>query len=231
MHLGNRNQDKEVQRKRWLKYVTYVVITGVVISSVFARLFHVTAIFIIAAGLFEMVKANYFGVTKTANPIISILIYLLVAFSFWKFSEIFATGFLLSIYFQVIIFDAFCQLTGQLIGKNKLAPKISAAKTVEGLAGGWVFCILAAILATTWIHMSCWLAIMFGILTGLTSFAGDLLGSYFKRQVKIKDYSNLLPGQGGFLDRFGSLMMTGGFYYLLKIIAPANAMLHLGILR
>ncbi|HVG41101.1 MAG TPA: phosphatidate cytidylyltransferase, partial [Chitinophagaceae bacterium] len=52
-------------------------------------------------------------------------------------------------------------------------------------------------------------------LTALFSLTGDLWASYYKRKIKIKDYSNLLPGQGGFLDRFDSLLITGAFYFIL----------------
>lgn len=219
MYLANKKQEKHIQLQRWLKYSTYVVITGIVVASIFANLFYVAAIVIIAAGLFEMLKANFSVViTRIQYVIISLFSYFLIAFGFWKFAETFNQAFLLFIYFQVFVFDGFCQITGQLIGKHKLASKISSAKTVEGLAGGWIFCIISAIPAASWIHKSLFIAIMLGLLTGLTSFTGDVLGSYFKRLVKIKDYSNLLPGQGGFLDRFGSLMMTGAVYYLLQLV-------------
>ena len=72
-------------------------------------------------------------------------------------------------------------------------------------------------LAANWISISLPVAILYGILTGLSSFAGDMLASWYKRKVNVKDYSNWLPGQGGFLDRFDSFLMTGSVYYLLYI--------------
>ena len=115
------------------------------------------------------------------------------------------------------MFDGFCQITGQLFGKHPLAPKISAAKTVEGLAGGWLFCLIAAVLAANWISISFPVAIFYGMLTAFSAFAGDMLASWYKRKVNVKDYSNWLPGQGGFLDRFDSFLMSGLLYYLLYI--------------
>ncbi len=72
-------------------------------------------------------------------------------------------------------------------------------------------------LLPNWISISLPVAVLYGILTGLSSFAGDMLASWYKRKVNVKDYSNWLPGQGGFLDRFDSFLMTGLIYYLLYI--------------
>lgn len=100
-------------------------------------------------------------------------------------------------------------------------PKISPAKTWEGLAGGWIFCVIAAILAAGWLktgYVTVYFGLVCGMITGFVSLCGDLLASYYKRKVKIKDYSNWLLGQGGFLDRFDSFLVTGAVYYFLYIV-------------
>jgi phosphatidate cytidylyltransferase len=216
MHLGNKKQSRQVQRQRWLKYATYLIITAAVITCIFTSTFIYCAIVIAAVGLFEVVGANFRGVVNIKQATFSIFVYSAVAFGFIGFAQSFNNTFLLFIYFQVFVFDAFCQVTGQLAGRHKLAPTISPTKTVEGLAGGWTFCILTAVVARSWVHQSLFMALLSGTLTGLTSFIGDIAGSYFKRLVKVKDYSNLLPGQGGFIDRFGSLMVTGAVYFLCR---------------
>jgi phosphatidate cytidylyltransferase len=216
MHLGNKKQPRQVQRERWLKYGTYVIITGAVITCIFTNMFIYCAIVIAAVGLFEIIGVNFRGDVNIKAASFSIFVYSLVAFGFIAFAQAFNNAFLLFIYFQVFVFDAFCQVTGQLAGRHKLAPTISPTKTVEGLAGGWTFCILTAVVARSWVHQSLFMALLSGTLTGLTSFIGDIAGSYFKRLVKVKDYSNLLPGQGGFIDRFGSLMVTGAVYFLCR---------------
>jgi phosphatidate cytidylyltransferase len=63
-------------------------------------------------------------------------------------------------------------------------------------------------------------AIIFGLFTSITGFSGDMLASYYKRIAGIKDYSNFLPGQGGFLDRFDSFMMSASCYCVIGLIAP-----------
>lgn len=117
-----------------------------------------------------------------------------------------------------MVFDGFSQITGQIFGKRSLSPSISPSKTVEGLLGGWLCCIGAAFMAAGWVHLSWIHALAFGLTTGFVCFCGDMLASWYKRIVKIKDYSNWLPGQGGFLDRFDSFLLTGVVYYLLQII-------------
>ncbi len=218
MHLANKKVEKKVRRQRWLKYFTYVAITGIVLASIFLDRFKIVAVIIIIAGLHEMVTVNASKwISKPMMVILSIIFYCLIAFGFWKFADTLKPPFLLFIFFQVFVFDAFCQVTGQLFGKHALAPKISPAKTIEGLAGGWIFCIISAMLASSWIKYPIIASALLGLITGLSSFAGDMLGSYFKRTLNIKDFSKLLPGQGGFLDRFGSLMMTGLLYYFLQL--------------
>ena len=218
MSVANRNAGKNVKRQRWLKYFTYIFITGAVVLGIFFHFIFPLSIAIVAACLVELVKVNFLQNNASVfRSIISFLVYLVIATGFILFVRQFQPSFLLFIYFQVLVFDGFCQITGQIFGKHQLAPKISAAKTVEGLAGGWLFCLIAAVLAANWISISIPVALFYGMLTTLSAFAGDMLASWYKRKVNVKDYSNWLPGQGGFLDRFDSFLMSGLIYYLLYI--------------
>jgi phosphatidate cytidylyltransferase len=218
MSIANKKADRKVRNQRWLKYFTYIFITGAVVLGIFYDFILVVAIVIVGASLLELIKVNFFqNRNLLLQGILSILVFAMIATGFIFFINYFQPSFLLFIYFQVLVFDGFCQITGQIFGKHQLAPKISAAKTVEGLGGGWLFCLIAAILASGWINISLTVAVLYGILTGLSSFAGDMLASWYKRKVNVKDYSSWLPGQGGFLDRFDSFLMTGLIYYLLYL--------------
>jgi phosphatidate cytidylyltransferase len=220
MAIANRKVQPIVRRQRWIKYFMYILITGVVVTSIFFHFFYILAAFIVLASFIELSKVNIAAHVKRATAVLSFLFFLPVATGFILFAVTFNEPFLLFIYFQVLVFDGFCQISGQLFGRHPLAPRISPTKTWEGLAGGWLCCIIAAILAAGWLKtgfVTIYFGILFGLLTGLVSFWGDLLASYYKRKVKVKDYSNWLPGQGGFLDRFDSLLMTGAIYYILYI--------------
>lgn len=214
MSLANKKAEAIVRKQRWLKYFSYVVITGVIIASILFHFFSWISIIVALAGAIELLLIT---IKNKPGLLFSFLIYGLIACGFIYFSFNFKTEALLFIYFQVFIFDAFGQITGQLFGKTPLVPGISPAKTIEGFVGGWVFCIVSAVLGATWVLVPFTQALLFGLLTGLTSFCGDVLASWFKRRQQIKDYSNWLPGQGGFLDRFDSLIFTGAVYYLISL--------------
>jgi phosphatidate cytidylyltransferase len=102
--------------------------------------------------------------------------------------------------------DGFAQVAGQLIGRHPLAPRISPAKTVEGAVGG----LAAAVVGSGALHglvaLPLGVAMAWGAALAAAGLAGDLGASWIKRRAGQKDYSGLLPGQGGFLDRFDSLL-------------------------
>lgn len=110
--------------------------------------------------------------------------------------------------------DAFSQLWGRLLGKHKLCPHLSPGKTVEGFLGGLLTTAGVALLCD-WVHieMSTPRVVALGVLTALGAVAGDLVFSAIKRAVGIKDFSGLLPGQGGVLDRFDSLIIAAPVFY------------------
>jgi phosphatidate cytidylyltransferase len=210
MVLANRKVDKETAGSRWLKYRTYVLITSIIFASIRFNFFWMAAALILVAGIFELKKAG--------AGLWVFVFYLVLAIGFFWFALFFDQNFQLFLYFQVMSFDAFSQITGQLIGRKRIGGKISPSKTMEGLTGGMFFCLLSALLAGNWLGLSWQISLLCGLITGISSFAGDMLASYYKRVAGIKDYSNLLPGQGGFLDRFDSFIFTGCFYMLLSIL-------------
>jgi phosphatidate cytidylyltransferase len=118
--------------------------------------------------------------------------------------------------------DVFAYFTGYLIGKHKLCPGISPKKTIEGAIGGTIGSIIICgvfgyFLANEYfIH-----CLIIGALGSVISQFGDLTASVFKRKMGIKDYGNLIPGHGGILDRFDSVLFTAPlvYYYIVIVIA------------
>ncbi len=109
--------------------------------------------------------------------------------------------------------DSGAYFIGVKFGKHKLIPDISPKKTVEGLIGGVVCCMLMFLvygdivtLAATDRVANIFALLIAGAVLSLISVFGDLLASYIKRRYKIKDYGSLLPGHGGLLDRFDSVL-------------------------
>ena len=109
----------------------------------------------------------------------------------------------------IISFDIFSYLIGSKIGKNKIAISISPNKTYEGLFGGIIFSTFISIIYSLYINLTVNLyLIIFILLIIISSFIGDMVESYFKRQNNIKNSSNFLPGHGGFFDRFDSFIIS-----------------------
>lgn len=109
-------------------------------------------------------------------------------------------------------FDTAAYLMGSKWGVHKIVPKISSKKSLEGLFAGIAAVSIVAIflpVSIPWLR-PIWISTISG-----AAFLGDLSESYFKRWVGVKDSSNLLPGHGGFLDRFDSLIMTSFFSYII----------------
>lgn len=116
--------------------------------------------------------------------------------------------------------DTFAQITGRIAGRHPLAPSISPNKTAEGFAGGIIGGTLLSFIASFVISKFA-PAVDVGMCTAvsfagtLTSSLGDLFFSYIKRSRGIKDFSNLMPGHGGILDRFDSVLFTLALFAVL----------------
>ena len=122
--------------------------------------------------------------------------------------------------FLVASNDTFAYVTGVLIGKHPMAPKLSPKKTWEGLAG--------SILFTTWIgyltfegilDLNPWVGVATGLLIVFTATTGDLIESAIKRDFAIKDMGNLLPGHGGVMDRLDSIVTSApALWMVLELV-------------
>ena len=116
--------------------------------------------------------------------------------------------------------DTFAYFTGRLLGKHKIVPQISPNKTIEGSIGGFIGCIgLTAAYGMVMnsygflTGMSIVDYLIIGISCGILSQFGDWMASSLKRYLKIKDFGNIMPGHGGALDRFDSILFIAPFVY------------------
>ena len=118
---------------------------------------------------------------------------------------------------------AYC--VGKLIGKHKMSPKLSPHKSVEGAIGGVVGAALLTALysfifkdAMGLAGNEIWLLAGISAIGALISMVGDLTASAIKRNYDIKDYGKLIPGHGGILDRFDSVIFTAPMIYFLATL-------------
>lgn len=116
---------------------------------------------------------------------------------------------------------------GVLWGKHPLAPEVSPKKSWEGLAGSLIFSLIAAILMTVFLlDLSWWVGVLLGIGLVFSDIFGDLAESQFKRELGIKDMSNLLPGHGGMMDRLDGILPSAAMTWIvLTIIVAVNGLL------
>jgi phosphatidate cytidylyltransferase len=123
---------------------------------------------------------------------------------------------LLAFFFLVLMgSDIGAFYTGRLVGKHKLAPKISPGKTWEGVGGGIVAAVAMAALAHFWFfrELSLKWALSIAAVMAVLGVLGDLTESALKRGAGAKDAANLLPGHGGILDRLDSLLFNAPLIY------------------
>lgn len=144
-------------------------------------------------------------------------IFISVIFSIFIMIREFDLNYFIYLLLITIFTDTFALVSGRFIGKNKLCEKISPNKTIEGAIGGSIF---GTIIATTFYIMiinSNANIVVIALITLLFSIIGqigDLFFSSIKRYYKVKDFSNLIPGHGGILDRFDSLIFVVMLYML-----------------
>jgi phosphatidate cytidylyltransferase len=108
-------------------------------------------------------------------------------------------------------------IAGVLFGKHPMAPVISPKKSWEGFAGSAVACVGAGIGLVAWLDGDWWVGIALGLIAVVMATLGDLVESVMKRDLGIKDMSQIIPGHGGLMDRLDSLLAT---------IAPIWLLLH-----
>ena len=131
-----------------------------------------------------------------------------------------------AIFIGAFITDTGAYFAGCFLGKHKLAPKLSPKKTVEGSIGGivatlLVFCGYAYIGNYFWDYgVNIGNLVITAISLSVISQIGDLAASAIKREMDIKDYGNIMPGHGGALDRFDSVLFVAPVFYYLNELLP-----------
>jgi phosphatidate cytidylyltransferase len=125
----------------------------------------------------------------------------------------------LTVIILVWVNDTFAYLTGSLLGRHPMTPRLSPGKTWEGFAGGVMVTLLGGwIMSLTTGTFSPWEWVILSLMTSLMSLMGDLFESGLKRNRKVKDTGAVLPGHGGILDRFDSLFFVAPVLMVLFIL-------------
>jgi phosphatidate cytidylyltransferase len=113
--------------------------------------------------------------------------------------------------------DTCAYFSGKMLGKHKLYPEVSPNKTIEGAIGGIIGCTILSLVYFYYLRINKYIyIIIFSVSASVFSQAGDLAASKIKRENNIKDFGRLLPGHGGILDRFDSVLFVApAVYYFI----------------
>ena len=189
---------------------------------------------VIVAAILLLYLCEFLSIIITKNRVpgekvygsIALVSYVVLAFTALTMSRRFENGDFLFI----LIFlgawgsDTFAFVTGKLIGKHKLSPEISPRKTIEGavgaIVGNSIFFALSALFLSTVFHKSAgiWQFALLGAILSVVGQLGDMFASSVKRHYGIKDFGNLLPGHGGVMDRFDSILGISCALYLVYTV-------------
>jgi phosphatidate cytidylyltransferase len=181
-------------------------------------LFTVIILFLLA---YTVLVRNKFTFDEAGFVILTTL-YVGIGFYFLIATRIGENGIsnILFAFFIIWATDSGAYFIGKFFGKRKLSPDISPNKTIEGAIGG----ILSAAVVAIAFHLiypfphSLWIVVLVTVLASVVGQIGDLVQSAFKRNYGVKDSGKLLPGHGGILDRFDSLLFVLPFLHLIQFI-------------
>lgn len=170
----------------------------------------------------QVVSKNMYTFDEVGFPIVSSMY---VGFGFGFFADARAEGLIVLLYGLFIVWatDIGAYMIGRKYGKNKLWPEISPNKTIEGALGGIACALAIAIVyllvfpANTYFGHNYFVMIGLTIVLSIIGQFGDLVESAIKRHFGVKDSGTILPGHGGILDRFDSMIFVFPMMYLLGI--------------
>ena len=179
-----------------------------------------TVTFIIFAFLLPMIfiKKRELYELNDALFLVGAVLFIGLSFNLFILIRNYDLNYFIYLLLVTVITDTFAMITGKYIGVNPLCPKISPHKTIEGLIGG---VLTGTFVAATFYHVVIQPAmpliplILFTILLSIIGQMGDLVFSSIKRNYKMKDFSNLIPGHGGILDRLDSFIFVSLAFVLL----------------
>jgi len=209
-----------------VKVITYLFISLIILSNINSKDFLISfelksLIFLLLVYLSLLVLVNNQESYNYKDAFYQIGIVLFIGISFNNFIHVRNIGMNLLIYLLLITIgtDSFALFIGSAFGKHKLAPLISPNKTIEGAVGGSIVGTIVASLFYIFVikeYNSIYLVITSTLVLTIIGQIGDLIKSSIKRHEGIKDFSNLIPGHGGVMDRVDSIIFVMMAYILIS---------------
>ena len=218
LYGASRRSEPFIRRERWKKFITYFFLVHVVLLCALlgARVLALLGLLILLTGAFELYQVLHQIQKGRLFFRLGISVgYFFLALGLLLFFSLSTKELAIFVYLVVATFDGFSQVLGNLFGNHQLARKISPGKTVEGTLGGLIFAAVMALLLRPLIHLGIAQTLAACAWIVIAGLSGDLLASWVKRRCGVKDFGRTLPGHGGVLDRFDSLLLAGPAALLL----------------
>jgi len=214
------------------QYIPGILITILILLTVNSEFSNPLLIAIIIIALFififEMFRSQSSAIINTAVTFLGVIYpgLFLASLIFLRsnienLSITSSAGFILTLFVSIWACDTFAYFVGVPLGKHRLFEKVSPKKSIEGAIGGLAGALLVfiAVHYFKWYSISLEMAVLSGFIVGIFGQTGDLVESWFKRDTGVKDSSSILPGHGGFLDRFDSLIFVSPIFYIIYLVA------------
>ncbi len=216
----DRRSSPERRRERRVKLAGYFAVVHAVLFCAWLGRAALGTLFlgVAAVGGAELVRAHGCGDRRVAMRSLAATLgcYGALAAGLVAFALTSAPASTVYVYLIVAAFDGFSQVAGESLGRRRLAPRVSPNKTIEGALGGLFAAVSTAVALRSLPQLDWSAATSVGALTAAAALGGDLAASWVKRRNGIKDFGTLLPGQGGVLDRFDSLLLAGSAAQMLS---------------
>lgn len=197
-----------------IRFISAVVLAGI---AYFGILFY-PEVFLSLVTVLALYELNIHFSRKNWTLFVAysaLIIYGIV--SFYEILKFYGWGYAVWLAVTVFSADTFAYLTGSILKGRKLCPSISPNKTISGLIGGVLLSTLSSIYCRNFLELDIQLYAI--LITIILSVIGDMLESYIKRSVGVKDFLRLIPGHGGLLDRLDSFILSSIFLFMyLSII-------------
>lgn len=184
-------------------------------------------IFAVVASILFLIACRLFGprngmIMSVMGSMFAMLwVPFMIALALLIFREDAGSGKIFMILVMAIGNDTWGYIAGVLWGKHPMAPKISPKKTWEGFAGSMVGSLIVGVVSALVLGLPWWFGAVLAIFLVITATTGDLAESMVKREIGIKDMSNILPGHGGVMDRLDSIVFCLAIgYVLFTVFAP-----------
>ena len=202
-----------------VRSLNYIFTVGLFLTNYSEK---ISVDFIIFIYIVSLLVSSVFSKKHTLkDTAMSLLGGLYIPFFFYHMYLLNDSIYIWIVFLSAFATDTFAYFSGMFFGKHKLYPSVSPKKTIEGSVGGIIGCVITITLFSLYFKLdNIFGLVILSIVLSVMSQIGDLTASKIKRTAEIKDYGDLMPGHGGILDRFDSILFTTPivYYYITYMI-------------